>query len=302
MVHLIADDIDVHQSTFNNVGRDMNNYYNVSVASAPSSQMLQPLSFNDAPIDLLSSYFTGRNEDLEHIGNLLGVTYGDTPTRCAVYGMQGMGKTQLGLQYAKLSYNQQQYSVIFWISGTTVGKLNQGLARVLALIGHPDRDHQDQSTRLTAVRHWLEGSGIKWLLILDNVAQEVVSFLREHLPQRNSNGNILLTVRAQSVAETVASVAGQQHPLIELQAPGLKDAATLLLREAGIHTSNPVSPSVSAAEDLVNCLRSLPFAISHAASFAKQSGKNLADVLGIYRSKNKYDVSSNCNILIQVPC
>ena len=298
MAHLFADDIDVHQSTFNNAGRDMNNYYNISVAS----QIPQSPSFNDAPIDLLSSYFTGRNEDLEHIGKHLGVTYGDTPTRCAIYGMQGIGKTQLGLQYAKLSYDQQRYSVIFWISGTTVGKLNQGLADVLTLIEHPDRDHQDQSTRLMAVRRWLEGSDIKWLLILDNVAQEAVSFLREHLPRRGSNGNILLTARARSVAETVASVAGQQHPFFELRALGLEDAATLLLREAGIHTSNPVSPSVSAAEDLVNCLGSLPLAISHAASFVKQSGKNLADVLDIYRSKNKYDVSSNCNLLIPVPC
>jgi hypothetical protein len=104
------------------------------------------------------------------------------------------------------------------------------------------------------------------------------------------------------VAETVASVTGQQHSFFELRAPGLEDAATLLLQEAGIHTSNSVSPSVSTAEDLVNCLGSLPLAISHASSFAKQSRKNLADVLGIYRSENKYDVSSNCNLLIRVPC
>jgi hypothetical protein len=85
------------------------------------------------------------------------------------------------------------------------------------------------------------------------------------------------------MAETVASVAGQQHLFFELWAPGLEDAATLLLQEAGIHTSNPVSPSVSAAEDLVNCLRSLPLAISHTVLFTKQSQKNLADVLGIYQ-------------------
>ena len=292
MAHLTAHNIDARHSTFNNPGRDFihNIYYNVPVASAPSSsQAPQPLSFNDAPIDLLSSYFTGRNDDLEHVGNLLGVNYGDTPTRCAVYGMQGIGKTQLGLQYAKLSYDQQRYSVVFWIPGATIGKLNQGLAGVLTLIGHPDRDHQDQNSRLTAVRHWLEGCAIRWLLILDNVAQEAVSFLREHLPRRNSNGNILLTARTRVVAEAVARVAGQQHSIFELRPMGLNDATTLLLREAGMHT-DPTSAATSGANDLVKCLGSLPLAISHAASFAKQSGKNLADVVGIYKSKHKYDV------------
>jgi hypothetical protein len=160
---------------------------------------------------------------------------------------------------------------------------------VLTLIGHPDRDHQDQNTRLTAVRRWLEECAIKWLLILDNVAQEAVSFLREHLPRRNSNGNILLTTRTQAVAEAGARVAGQQHPIFELRALGLNDATTLLLREAGMHT-DPMAATTSGADDLVKCLGSLPLAISHAASFAKQSGKNLADVLGIYRGKHKYEV------------
>lgn len=296
MTHLVHHGIDARDSTFTHASRDIiqNIYFNVPVASASSSSQLeaaQPPSFNDAPIDLISSYFTGRNDDLDHVTKLLGVTYGDTPTRCAVYAMQGMGKTQLGLQYTKLSYNCQRYSVIFWISGATVGKLNQGFAGVLALIGHPDRDHQNQNTRLMAVRRWFEECRIKWLLVLDNVAQEAVSFLREHLPRRNSNGNILLTTRTEAVAEAAARVAGQQHAIFELRTLGLNDATSLLLREAGMHTEVP-SAGTGEANDLVKCLGSLPLAISHAASFAKQSGKNLSDVLGIYRGKHKYDVSN----------
>jgi len=57
------------------------------------------------------------------------INHGSSPTRCAVYAMPGMGKMQLALQYARLSYNQGQYSAIFWISGMTVEKLNQGFCR-----------------------------------------------------------------------------------------------------------------------------------------------------------------------------
>jgi hypothetical protein len=113
--------------------------------------------------------------------------------------MPGIGKSQLALQYAALSHNRQQYSVVFWVSGATVEKLNQGLAKILTLVGHPDRDHPEQSTRLISARRWLEESdahsSIKWLLVLDNINREVMAFLREHLPRKNSMGNILLTTR-----------------------------------------------------------------------------------------------------------
>ena len=293
MTHLIAGNTDARYSAFNNACRDLHNhYYNAPTTSGCSSQP-PPLSFNDAPIDFLSPHFTGREEDLCRIGEVLGVVYDSAPARCGVYGMQGMGKTQLALQYAKISYNQQRHTVVFWISGATVEKLNQGLARVLTLIGHPDRDHTEQSTRLTAARRWFEESGVMWLLVLDNVTQEAVGFLREHLPRKGSSGNVLLTSRTRAVAETSTCAAGQQHPIFELRSPSLKDAVTLLLREAGIDMNDPASPFASGAEDMVKSVGFLPLAISHAASYAKQSGNNLDDVLAIYQSKDKYDVGCN---------
>lgn len=127
------------------------------------------------------------------------------------------------MQYATLSYNRQRYSVIFWISGATVEKLNQGFAKILTLVGHPDRDHPEQSTRLVSARQWLEESGsLKWLLILDNISQEAVDFLREHLPRKNSSGNILLTTRAVLLTEAVV---GQREQILDLRAPDTSDAA-----------------------------------------------------------------------------
>jgi hypothetical protein len=215
--------------------------------------------------------------------------------------MPGMGKSQLVLQYAKLSSDRQQYSSIFWISGATVEKLNQGLAKVLHLIGHPDRDHPNQSTRLTSARRWLEepdtNGSIKWLLILDNIDQEVVGFLRQHLPRKNSTGNILLTTRTRAVAEAIITVAGQQHPIFELRPPDLRDAAKQLLKEAGINASIIAPNSTNGAEALVNCVGRLPLAISHAASFAKHFHKNLDDVLGLYQSRDRREVRFNTLII-----
>jgi hypothetical protein len=285
--------IDSRHSTTNIAGRDQINHYYTSMSGSSNHQ--QPaLSFNDAPIDLLSSHFTGREDELVGIGKGFGTSHGNAPTRYALHGMPGVGKTQLALQFAQLSYNRRQYELVFWISGATVEKLNQGFAKVLTLVGHPDYSNSDQSIRLTSARRWFEepnvnGSGpCNWLLVLDNISQDSVSFLREHLPRKNSSGNILFTTRTRAVAEAVTTVAGQQHHVMELLVPDLEHAMNQLLKEAGF--TDPVSTSMDGAEALVKCIGRLPLAISHAASFAKQSHNRLDVVLDLYQSKHKYDV------------
>ena len=285
--------IDARHSTFNIIDKQYNQH--CAAAQCPSNQLPFPLSFNDAPIDLLSSHFTGRTKELKRMGQVFATGSGDEPTRFALYSMPGMGKTQLALQYAVSSYSRRRYTLIFWISGATIEKLNQGLAKILLLVGHPDRDHPDQSTRLTSARRWLEESdtnGNKWLLILDNVSQdaEVVGFLKENLPHKNSTGNILLTTRTIAVAEAVTAVAGQQHQTFELRTPCLSDAATQLKREAGVDRKDALPAATAGAEALAKCIGCLPLAISHAASFAKSSHKNLNSVLALYRSAHKYEV------------
>jgi tetratricopeptide (TPR) repeat protein len=288
--------IDARYNTLSNVGRDQITYYigRDAASDRESLSALRSLAFNDAPIDLLSSHFTGREDELDHIGRIFSVGHDSAPTRLVIFGMPGLGKTQLILRHAILSYNREQYSSVFWISGATLEKLNQGFAKVLTLVGHPDRDHLEQNTRLTSARRWLEESNAsgssKWLLILDNVTQEAVPFLKEHLPRKNSSGNILFTTRTEAVAEAVAAVAGQQHHLFELRAPELEDAVKLLLKEARSDASNSLCPPTAGAEALVKCVGRLPLAISQAASFARQSHQSLENVLRIYQSKHKHEV------------
>lgn len=304
MAQAAQQNIDARYSTNIKVGRDqVIHHYTISqVECRPSNLPSSSLSFNDAPIDLLSSHFTGREEELDHTENIFRTSHGSAPTRFAIWGIPGIGKSQLVLQYVKLSYDWQKYSVIFWISGATIEKLNQGFAKLLALVGHPDRDHPEQWVRLSSARRWLEESDMnghfRWLLVLDNVGCEAVDFLREHLPRKHSTAHILLTTRTKAIAEAATTVAGQQHQILELRAPNLNDATNQLLREAGINTGDPPLAAINGAERLAKSLGCLPLAISQAASFAKQSHKNLDDVLGLYQSKHKFEVSFNLPSLV----
>jgi NB-ARC domain len=244
------------------------------------------LSFNDAPLDLLSVYFMGRDKELARIRKVLETSHGDIPTRCIIHGMHGLGKSQLALQFAKLSFQQHGYSLIFWMSATTVEKLNQGYIHLLNLVGHPDRLHPEQSARLTAARRWLEEFGsVSWLLVLDNVDPSTLGFIRQNLPRKNQKGNILFTTRTAAVATALARSAGQQHEAIELGIPDVEDAAHLFLTEGGMDVTSTTALTMSKAEKVVKRVGCLPLAVSHAASFMKESHKTLGEIIDLFDSE-----------------
>ncbi|KZP25827.1 TPR-like protein [Athelia psychrophila] len=254
-----------------------NHHYGISPAAlsnpgSESSPSLPP--FNDAPIDRISSCFTGREPELEFITTSFDTFQSDKPTRFVIYGMPGLGKSQLALQHANLAFIAGVYSHVCCISASTVEKLSRGLTRILDLFNHPDRNHPDQAVQLASVRLLLEQSNRhgcrRWLLIFDNVTMESAHFLREHLPRQNSSGSILITTRTCNIAESVANVAGQEHLTFELKALSKADSVNLLLRKAGIQTST--LKDLVSAEQLVGRVGCLPLAVEQAGSFMKRSG------------------------------
>jgi NB-ARC domain len=217
--------------------------------------------------------------------------------------MHGLGKTQLALQFANSSYDDGRYSLIFWISATTIHKLNDGFANILNLIRHPARFQLvDQRSKLTEVRRWLEDStSLTWLLVLDNVDVSAIEFIRNNLPRRNRQGNILFTTRTVGVASALSYAAGQQHQILELGLPNVEDGVKLLLREGGIDAVSPSWMTTSKANAVVKCVGRLPLAISQAASFMKESHKELDYMLLLLQSEQKMQVCVDAISFVHYP-
>ncbi|KZP23874.1 hypothetical protein FIBSPDRAFT_785592, partial [Athelia psychrophila] len=215
----------------------MDNHYYAVPPTAPVDPMHSLAPFNDAPVDRISSFFMGREGDMAAIASAVNSCDGDAPSRYAVWGMPGLGKSQLALSYANASFKARHHTHVIWIPATTLEKVNQGLVKVLDLFQHSDRHNlYDQAARLTAARLCLEqfDQRLKWLIILDDVTSATLHFLREHLPRQNGHGSILVTTRTFDVAKAVASVAGQQHPVHELKTLSTEQSAELLFKSAGI--------------------------------------------------------------------
>jgi NB-ARC domain len=235
-------------------------------------------------LDFLFHAFHAQNRSTEQ----------DLPTRCAVHGMPGVGKTKLILQFCHIAFVQLLYSHILWMSATTTDKLIEGMTKILDLIGHPERTRSDQNAKLTAARLWLEDSsqngGVRWLLVLDNVDRRTLDFLRENLPRRNGTGSIVFTSRTEDVAGALVDVAGGPHCKIELRVPDLLETTHLLFSSAGIDVANVTPDQKSQAQELVQAFGSLPLAVVQAASYMKQTATTLDDMLRLSKSEHKIDV------------
>ena len=148
--------INAPYSTFNNIaGHQYNvthNHIYPSTSAVASSSHAPPshvAPFNDAPIDQLSVHFTGQQKELALITKASKKRRRQNiPSRCILYGNQGVGKSQLTYKWANSTYLRQENSYILWISAMTVEKLYQGLSRLLCLVDHPDHSHPDQGVRL----------------------------------------------------------------------------------------------------------------------------------------------------------
>jgi transcriptional regulator with XRE-family HTH domain len=112
--------------------------------------------------------------------------------RVAVYGLGGVGKTQLAARY--LHRRQARYpDGAFWLRADEESALVGDLAGLAWHLGLPERDLPQQERQLAAVLSWLHEHR-RWLLVLDNVEPAVQEATERLLPHALT-GHVLLTSR-----------------------------------------------------------------------------------------------------------
>ena len=162
---------------------------------------------------------------------------------------------------------------------------------MVELFRFPGRHTQNQASRLTAARAWLEDSVIakSWLVILDNVSEETsITVLRDFLPRYNYAGRILITTRIISIAERFTT-SGRSSQLA-LQSPGIDDAIAILLAGAKGEQESIEEINRTDAELLVRWIGNLQLAIDLAASYMRNNGSSAQEVLDIYKSDELSEV------------
>ena len=172
-----------------NVWDEMLGYVQVHPVSFSSVREKIPQYSNLPAVPRL---FKGREEDLGKIRAVLSSSGSVEPKGnrgCVVFGLGGIGKTRLVVEYAKRYRNQ--YSSILIVEARSVESLRANIANLYEIL---DIQEPEPSRRLSRVRGWL-GENFGWLLIVDNVDDDDTSIEVENLVANLPNGQVLLTSR-----------------------------------------------------------------------------------------------------------
>lgn len=210
--------------------------------------------------------FTGRTDLIRKLRETL-----LNPSRSAVlvpralYGLGGVGKTQLAIEYAhRYAYD---YDLIWWIPAEEPADVRRSLVQLAGELKLPESSDATQTVQ--AVREILEaGKPPRWLLIFDNADDP--KQLQPFVPRTSGHGHVLITSRNQAWAE--------QGQALEVDV-FTRAESTSLLRRRGKDIS------VQDADRLAQLLGDLPLALEQAAAWHVETNRSVADYLQLYENK-----------------
>jgi len=154
--------------------------------------------------------FTGRETQLDEIEEKLYV--GGRTVKVAVWGLGGVGKTQLALALVYRIRDKYKDCLVIWIPATNMESLHQAYLDVARQLMIPGADEEKADAKKLVQEHLSKESTGRWLLVFDN-ADDVnmwitrsgpgSSRLIDSLP-RSKQGSIVFTTRDRKTAVKLA--------------------------------------------------------------------------------------------------
>lgn len=195
--------------------------------------------------------------------------------RIAIFGLGGIGKTQIALELAYQTREIYPDCAIFWLPAVDIETLQQAYQTVADQLGIGfDDTKEDLKTRVKD--HLSKPSSGRWLLIFDN-ADEIDMWTesqgstpggwKDYLPT-SDQGAILFTTRNNKVAQYLATTDIIKIPELD------ENKATHVLRNSLV--DKEVLRDTESTLKLLSRLTFLPLAIVQAASFINENGTTLA--------------------------
>jgi AAA+ ATPase superfamily predicted ATPase len=149
-----------------------------------------------------TEHFVGRKKELNKIRQLL---RGDGSHReiIVLWGLGGMGKTQLAVRFTKQL--RDTYSAIFWLNAKNEEMVKQSFVKMAKRLYHnyplstlwkTAAEAKDVNKIVEAIKRWLSAkNNTRWLLVFDSFDNPQAYDIRSYFPEAHQ-GFILITTRS----------------------------------------------------------------------------------------------------------
>jgi len=221
-------------------------------------------------------FFTDRDTIFTTLHASFNSEQSNQPNIQALYGLGGIGKTLLAIEYAHRY--QAEYQATLWLNTASRDLFHSDLRSLADQLGISLPKDVDESARLAALRRWLQ-SHDRWLLVLDDL--DDFSLLNQLVPL-NSNGHVLLTTHSAATGPFAYAI-----PVDQLTN---EEGALLLLRRAkiippkGEREDAPIEAYMQAMA-IAQEFASYPLALDQAGAYIDETGRSLASYLDLYRQR-----------------
>ncbi|RMJ17758.1 hypothetical protein CDV36_002616 [Fusarium kuroshium] len=211
--------------------------------------------------------FVGRDHIFKEIESALTVEEGVQP-KTALYGLGGIGKSQVALEYCYRKKKKDPRCSIFWCNAATVARFEESLNRMASQCGLISNEQATDS--FAVLRDWLEfrHQG-PWLMVVDNVDDQN-AFFNKHMR----------TGKLPSESSDVAFDAASPAKPIMVQEMGVADG--LELAKKRLPNDTPEELLV----ELLEVLEFIPLAITQASAFMAKRRKTVRPYLDLYRKSD----------------
>ncbi|KZL66524.1 kinesin light chain [Colletotrichum tofieldiae] len=284
-------------------------HFAAATAASTTKALLERYTQTDRPVAPRACFlvpysenpdFIGRFEVLGQIKRLFGhEPHHDQITtprpRVALYGLGGIGKTQIAIAYAFwLRYARPDLSV-FWVHASNADRFRQSYSHIAQQCGVPGYE-DPQADVLALVKTWLERPDCgQWLMVIDNADDRQLFFpplseggsnnthqttnlkggLGRYVPECG-HGSVLITTRNKQVAAKI------------VRGKSLIEVGEMSEYETGRLVHGILDDKISAQEisTLSSRLEHLPLALAQAAAFMQENAISITKYLQLLENSD----------------
>ena len=206
--------------------------------------------------------------------------------KTAVFGLGGVGKTQIALELAHRTREKYGDCSFLWVPATNVESFQQAYLNIGQQLGIPGLEEERADVKKLVQQYLSQNKAGQWLLIFDN-ADDVDMWvgstssranLIDYLP-RSSQGSIVFTTRSRKIAVDLA-----HQNIVEISEMDEETATQMLAKSLAYPR---LLKNHQDTAELVEQLTFLPLAIAQAAAYINKNGIAFADYLSLLKDQEE---------------